>query len=105
MAGVNFDDVWKAVTDQEFVNNEPENEYDIKVIMRTYKLMKEGVEVLNGPIPLSPEQRNELSTQIGKLRRKLLEESILVNRVDPRVSVYQRNPLSRRNPDDLLNME
>ena len=57
MAGVNFDDVWKVVTDPEFVNNEPENEYDIKVIMRTYKLMKEGVEVLNGPIPLSSEQR------------------------------------------------
>ena len=67
--------------------------------------MKEGVEVLNGSIPLSPEQRNELSTQIGKLRRKLFEESILVNRVDPRVTVYQRNPLSRRNSDDLLNME
>ena len=62
MAGVNFDDVWNAVTDPEFVNNEPENEYDIKVIMRTYKLMKEGVELLNGPIPLSPEQRIELST-------------------------------------------
>ena len=105
MAGVNFDDVWKAVTDPEFVNNEPENEYDIKVIMRTYKLMNEGVEVLNGPIPLSQEQRNELSRQFGKLRRRLLEESILVNRVDPRVTVYQRNPLSRRNSDDLLNME
>ena len=105
MAGVNFDDVWKEVSDPEFVNKEPENEYDIKVIMRTFKLIEEGVEMLNGPIPLSPEQRNELPTQIGKLRRKLLEESILVNRVDPRVSVYQRNPLSRRNPDDLLNME
>ena len=105
MVGVNFGDVWKEVSDPEFVNNEPENEYDIKVIMRTYKLMKEGLEILNGPIPLSLEQRNELSTQIGKLRRKLLEESILVNRVDSRVTVYQRNPLSRRNSDDLLNME
>ena len=105
MAGVNFDDVWNAVTDPAFVNNEPENEYDIKVVMRTYKLMKEGLELLNGPIPLSPEQRIELSTKIGKLRGKLLEESILVNRVDPRVSVYQRSSLSRRNPDDLLNME
>ena len=95
----------KAVTDLEFVNNEPENEYDIKVIMRTYKLMNEGVEVLNGPVPLSQEQRNELSRQFGKLRRRLLEESILVNRVDPRVTIYQRNPLSRRNLDDLLNME
>ena len=94
MAGVNFDDVWNAVTDPEFVNNEPENEYDIKVIMRTYKLMKEGLELLNGSIPLSPEQRNELSTKIGKLRGKLLEESILVSRVDPRVSVSQEVPLA-----------
>ena len=92
MAGVNFDNVWNAVTDPEFVNNEPENEYDIKVLIRTYKLMQEGVELLNGPVPLSPEQRNELSTKIGKLRGKLLEESILVSRVDPRVSVSQEVP-------------
>ena len=94
MAGVNFDDVWNAVTDPEFVNNEPENEYDIKVLIRTYKLMQEGVELLNGPVPLSPEQRNELSTKIGKLRGKLLEESILVSRVDPRVTVSQETPLA-----------
>ena len=94
MAGVNFDNVWNVVTDPEFVNNEPENEYDIKVLIRTYKLMQEGVELLNGPVPLSPEQRNELSTKIGKLRGKLLEESILVSRVDPRVSVSQEVPLA-----------
>ena len=94
MAGVNFDNVWNAVADSEFVNNEPENEYDIKVLIRTYKLMQEGVELLNGPVPLSPEQRNELSTKIGKLRGKLLEESILVSRVDPRVSVSQEVPLA-----------
>ena len=90
MAGVNFDDVWKEVSDSDFVNNEPENEYDIKVIRWTYNLLKEAVEVLNGPVPLSPERRTELTTQIGKLREKLREWSILVNRVDPRVTVYQR---------------
>ena len=56
--------------------------------------------VLNGPIPLSPEQREELSTQIEKLQEKLYEDSILVNRVDSRVSIYQRTPLN-----DLLNAE
>ena len=90
MAGVNFDDVWKEVSDADFVNNEPENEYDIKVIRWTYNLLKEAVEVLNGPAPLSPERRTELTTQIGKLREKLREWSILVNRIDPRVPVYQR---------------
>ena len=39
MAGVNFDDVWKEVSDPEFVNQEPENEYDINVVTRTFKLM------------------------------------------------------------------
>ena len=90
MAGVNFDYVGKEVSDSDFVNNEPENEYDIKVIRWTYNLLKEAVEVLNGPVPLSPERRTELTTQIGKLREKLREWSILVNRVDPRVTVYQR---------------
>ena len=90
MAGVNFYDGGKEGSDPDFVNNEPENEYDIKVIRRTYNLMKEAVEVLNGPVPLSPERRTELTTQIGKLREKLCEWSILVNRVDPRVPVYQR---------------
>ena len=100
MAGVNFDDVWKVVSSPEFVNKEPENEYNLKVIMRTYKLIKDGVDMLNGPLPLSPEQRNELSTQIEKLQEKLYEDSILVNRVDSRVSIYQRTPLN-----DLLNVE
>ena len=100
MAGVNFDDIWKEVSDPEFVNEEPETEYDIKHIMRTFQLIEEGVKMLNGPIPLSQEQRNELSTQIEKLQDKLYEDSILVNRVDSRVSIYQRTPLN-----DLLNVE
>ena len=90
MAGVNFDDVWKEVSDSDFVNNEPENEYDIKVIRWTRNVLKEAVELLNGPAPLSPERRTELTTQIGKMREKLREWSILVSRIDPRVTVYQR---------------
>ena len=90
MAGVNFDDVWKEVSDADFVNNEPENEYDIKVIRWIYNVLKEAVELLNGPAPLSPERRTELTTQIGKMREKLREWSILVSRIDPRVTVYQR---------------
>ena len=100
MAGVNFKDIWKEVSDPEFVNEEPETEYDIKHITRTFQLIEDGVEMLNGPIPLTQEQRNELSTQIEKLQEKLYEDSILVNRVDSRVSIYQRNPLK-----DLLNVE
>ena len=89
MAGVNFDDVWKAVTDPEFVNNEPENEYDIKVIIGIYSVLIEAVEFLNGPAPLSPERRTALTTQVGKLRQRLHESSILANRIDPTVPVYR----------------
>ena len=90
MVGVNFNDVWKEVSDADFGNNEPENEYDIKVIRWIYNVLKEAVELLNGPAPLSPERRTELTTQIGKMREKLREWSILVSRIDPRVTVYQR---------------
>ena len=90
MAGVNFDDVWKEVSDTDFGNNAPENEYDIKVIRGIYSVLIEAVEFLNGPAPLSPERRTELTTQVGKLRERLHEWSILVNRIDPKVPVYKR---------------
>ena len=92
MAGVNFDDIWKKVLDPEFVNEEPETEYDIKHITRTFQLIEDGVEMLNGPIPLTQEQRNVLMIHIEKLQDKLYEDSILVSRVDSRVSVYERTP-------------
>ena len=92
MAGVNFNDIWKEVSDPEFVNEEPETEYDIKHIMRTFQLIEDGVEMLNGPIPLTQEQRNVLTIHIEKLQDKLYEDSILVSRVDSRVSVYERTP-------------
>ena len=43
MADVNFDDVWKVVSSSDFVNKEPENEYDLKVVMRHYKLIRMGL--------------------------------------------------------------
>ena len=94
MADVNFDDVWKVVSSSDFVNKELENEYDLKVVMRNYKLIKDGFDMLNGPLPLTPEQRNELSTKLRRLQRKLLKESILANRSDPRVPVYRRSSLN-----------
>ena len=69
MAGVNFDDIWKEVSDPEFVNEEPETEYDIKHIRSTFQLIEDGVEMLNGPIPLTQEQRNVLMVHIEKIAR------------------------------------
>ena len=79
MAKVNFDDVWKGVSSSDFLNIEPENEYDLKVVTRNAEIIREGFEILDGPLPLTPEQRNELSTKIRQLQRKLLKESILAN--------------------------
>ena len=89
MAKVNFDDVWKEVSEADFGNNAPENEYDIKVIRGIYSVLIEAVEFLNGPAPLSPERRTALTTQVGKLRQRLHESSILANRIDPTVPVYR----------------
>ena len=89
MAGVNFDDVWKEVSDTDFGNNAPENEYDIKVIRGIYSVLIEAVEFLNGPAPLSLERRTALTTQVGKLRQRLHESSILANRIDPTVPIYR----------------
>ena len=53
-------------------------------------MLIEAVEFLNGPAPLSPERRTALTTQVGKLRERLHEWSILANRIDPTVPVYRR---------------
>ena len=89
MAKLNFDDVWKEVSETDFGNNEPENDCDIKVIRRIYSVLLEAVELLNGPARLSPERRIALTTQVGKLRQRLHESSILVNRIDPTVPIYR----------------
>ena len=88
MAKVNFDDVWKVVSSSDFLNIEPENEYDLKVVTRNAEIIRDGFEILNGPLPLTLEQRNELSTKLRQLQRKSLKESILASRSDPRVPVY-----------------
>ena len=98
MARVNYTDIWKELSDPEFINEKPETEYDIKHMRNTYQLIEEAVEMLNGPIPLTQEQRNVMIIHIEKLQDKLYKDSILVNRVDPRVSVYERTP-----PEEYVN--
>ena len=93
MARVNYTDIWKELSDPEFINEEPETEYDIKHMRNTYQLIEEAVEMLNGPIFLTQDQRNVMIIHIEKLQDKLYKDSILVNRVDPRVPVYERTLL------------
>ena len=57
------------------------------------QLIMDGIEMLNGPIPLSQDQRNDMIIHVKQLQDKLHEDSILVHRLDPRVPVYERTPL------------
>ena len=89
MAKLNVDDVWEEMSRTEFENNEPENDCDVKVLRVMYSVLLEAEELLNGPARLSPERRIALAAHVGKLRQRLHESSILVNRIDPRVPIYR----------------
>ena len=91
MAKVNFDDVWKEASSSDFVNIEPESEYDMNAVRRHADMIRQGFEILNGPTPLTPEQRNDLLIKLRRLQRILVKESVSANRLDPRVPVYRRN--------------
>ena len=81
--------MWEEMSRAEFENNEPENDCDVKVLRVMYSVLLEAEELLNGPARLSPERRIALAAHVGKLRQRLHESSILVNRNDPRVPIYR----------------
>ena len=93
IARVNYTDIWKELSDPGFINEKFETEYDIKHMTNTLQLIVDGIEMLNGPIPLNQDQRSVMIIHVKKLQDKLHEDSILVNRVDPRVPIYERTPL------------
>ena len=89
MAKLNVDDVWEEMSRAEFENNEPENDCDVKVLRVMHSVLLEAEDLLYGPACLSPERRIALAAHVGKLRQRLHESSILVNRIDPRVPIYR----------------
>ena len=93
MARVNYNDIWKELSDPDFITEKPETEYDIHHMTKILQLIMDGIEMLNGPIPLSQDQRNDMIIHVKQLQDKLHKDSILVNRVDPRVPIYERTPL------------
>ena len=87
---INCDDVWKEVSDAEFVNLPSGNEFDFDSVRRTAELIREAWEVLQGPAPLSPRQKGELKSKVQILEAQLAKESVVAKRVDSRMSVYAR---------------
>ena len=89
MARVNYTDLWNEFSDPTFVNNL------IHHMTNILQLIMDGIEMLNGPILLSQDQRNDLILHVKKLQDKLHKDSILVNRLDPRVPIYEITPLEQ----------
>ena len=87
---INCDDVWKEVSDAEFVSLPIGNEFDFDSVSRTAELIREAREVLQGPAPLNPRQRKEVESKVRMLETQLVKESVAAKRVDPRVLVYKR---------------
>ena len=61
---INCDDVWREVSGAEFVNMTPSSEYDLDSVRRLAELIREVLEILHSPAPLSPEQRSDLVAKI-----------------------------------------
>ena len=95
MARVNYTDIWKELSDPDFINKKPETEYDIHHMTNILQLIMDGIEMLNGPILLSQDQRNDLILHVKQLQEKLHKDSILVNRLNPRVPIYEITPLEQ----------
>ena len=85
---VNYNNVWKEVSSAEFVNMAPSSEYDLDSVRRLAELIREALQVLHSPPPLSPAQRNDFWTKIRRLEARLAKESTLARGVDPVVPIY-----------------
>ena len=61
---INCDDVWKEVSDVEFVSLPSGNEFDFNSVRRRAKLIREAQEVLQGHALLNPRQRKEVESKV-----------------------------------------
>ena len=85
---VNCDELWKEVSNAEFVNIAPSTEHDRDSVRWLANLIKEALQILQNPVHLNPAQINDLRIKIRKLEIQLAKESALVRRVDPTVPLY-----------------
>ena len=79
--------LWNEFSDPIFVNNLTHH------LTNILELIMDGIEMLNGPTHLSEDQRNDLIAHVKQLQTKLHKDSTLVNRLDPRVPIYEITPL------------
>ena len=86
--GINCDDVWREVSEDEFTNIAPSSEYDQNSVQGLMNLIREALEILRNPEHLSQAQIKDLEAKVKQLNAQLIRESTLARRVDPSVPWY-----------------
>ena len=86
--GINCDNVWREVSEDEFTNIAPSSEYDRNSVQGLMNLIREALEILRNPEHLSQAQIKDLEVKVKQLNAQLIRESTLARRVDPSVSWY-----------------
>ena len=86
--GINCNDVWREVSEDEFTNIAPSSEYDRNSVQGLMNLIREALEILRNPEHLSQVQIKDLEAKVKQLNAQLIRESTLARRVDPSVPWY-----------------
>ena len=86
--GINCNDVWREVSEDEFTNIAPSSEYDRNSVQGLMNLIREALEILRNPEHLSQVQIKDLEEKVKQLNTQLIRESTLARRVDPSVPRY-----------------
>ena len=88
---IDYDDIWREVSRDDFENLTPSREYDLSSVQRLSNLLLQALDILRNPNimrRLTQDQANDLRTKVRQLRAQLIRESNLARRVDPSVPVY-----------------
>ena len=88
MFGINCNNVWREVSEDEFTNIAPSSEYDRNSVQGLMNLIREALEILRNPEHLSQAQIKDLEPKVKQLNTQLIRESTLARRVDPSVPRY-----------------
>ena len=82
---VNYDEVWREVSNVEFVNQIPSSEYDRDSVQGLTNLIRETLEILQNLEHLNQAQIMDLKAKVQQLNAQLTRKSTLARRVDPSV--------------------
>ena len=86
--GINRNDMWREVSEDEFTNIAPSSEYDRNSVQGLMNLIREALQVLQNPEHLTQAQIKDLKAKVQQLDTQLTRVSTLARRVDPTVPRY-----------------